>query len=146
MKMTKKKKNEKNISSPFPNQNLDASIHAPYYNNNSMQLANYGNHPQSQLLYSPSPMNFPPIPFPPHLGRLPMISLVHRVISLNPRRIEITHHLQLTHKRKLPRALNLARKDLSHLISRWPNTHLASPPSTWTSHHTQSTNQPARTL
>src|SRR3989440_1261829 len=48
----------------LPNQNLDALIHAPYYNNNSMQLANYGNHPQSQLLYSSSPMNFPPITFP----------------------------------------------------------------------------------
>src|SRR5438105_9981419 len=51
----------------LPNQNLDASIHAPYYNNNSMQLANYGNHPQSQLLYSPSPLNFPPLPLLPTL-------------------------------------------------------------------------------
>ena len=55
----------------LPNQNLDASIHAPYYNNNPMQLTNYGNHPQSQLLYSPSPMNFPPYPLPPTFGATP---------------------------------------------------------------------------
>src|SRR6266516_1953256 len=55
----------------LPNQNLDASIHAPYYSNNPMHLANYGNHPQSQLLYSPSPMNFPPYPLPPAFGATP---------------------------------------------------------------------------
>ena len=83
---------------------------------------------------------------PPHLGQLPMNSLVHRVTPLILHRIEITHLFQLTHKRKLPWALNLAQKNLSHFISRWLNIHLASLLSTWTSHHTQSTNQLAYML